>query len=182
MKKEKFEYKYSAPTMEERREIDSIRSQYLPKDKSLTKMDQLRQLDRKVKNTPIIFALTLTLRTKFMFGLYWISIILFLIVDLVSIIHWDVDGLKSEKKETDKMIRGFRDATAITIILSGLGFLAVIFLREINENITQNIYVIIALFCLLAITQLFNRLMIHSNIKHTSKFAKEFYKNNNKEK
>ena len=130
----------------------------------------------------IIFALTLTLRTKFMFGLYWISIILFLIVDLVSIIHWDVDGLKSEKKETDKMLRGFRDATAITIILSGLGFLAVIFLREINENITQNIYVIIALFCLLAITQLFNRLMIHTNIQHTSKYPKEFYKNNNKEK
>ena len=117
-----------------------------------------------------------------MFGLYWIAIILFLIVDVVSIMHWDVDGLRSEKKETDKMIRGFRDATAITIILSGLGFLAVIFLREINENITQNIYVIIALFCLLAITQLFNRLMIYSNIKHTSKFAKEFYIKNNKEK
>ncbi len=130
----------------------------------------------------IIFALTLILRTNFMFGLYWISIILFLIVDLVSIIHWDVDGLKSEKSESDKIIRGFRDATAVTIILSALGFLAVIFLREINENITQNIYVIIALFCLLAITQLFNRLMIHSNIKSSAKFTKEFYIKNNKEK
>ena len=130
----------------------------------------------------IIFALTLILRTNFMFGLYWISIILFLIVDLVSIIHWDVDGLKSEKSESDKIIRGFRDATAVTIILSALGFLAIIFLREINENITQNIYVIIALFCLLAITQLFNRLMIHSNIKSSAKFTKEFYIKNNKEK
>ena len=130
----------------------------------------------------IIFALTLILRTNFMFGLYWISIILFLIVDLVSIIHWDVDGLKSEKSESDKIIRGFRDATAVTIVLSALGFLAVIFLREINENITQNIYVIIALFCLLAITQLFNRLMIHSNIKSSAKFTKEFYIKNNKEK
>lgn len=130
----------------------------------------------------IIFALTLILRTNFMFGLYWISIILFLIVDLVSIIHWDVDGLKSEKSESDKIIRGFRDATAVTIVLSALGFLAVIFLREINENITQNIYVIIALFCLLAITQLFNRLMIHSNIKSSAKYAKEFYIKNNKEK
>jgi len=56
------------------------------------------------------------------------------------------------------------------------------FLKNINEDITQNIYIIIVLFCLLAITQLFNRLMIHSNIKHTSKFAKEFYIKNNKEK
>ena len=132
--------------------------------------------------TAIIFTLTLILRTNLMYGLYWIAIILFLMVDIVSIMHWDVDGLKSEKNETDKMIRGFRDATAITIILSAFGFLAVIFLREINENITQNIYVISILFCLLAITQLFNRLMIQSNIKHTSKFAKEFYIKNNKEK
>ena len=130
----------------------------------------------------IIFALTLILRTNFMFGLYWISIILFLIVDIISIMHWDVDGLKSEKSESDKIIRGFRDATAVTIILSALGFLAVMFLREINENITKNIYVIIALFCLLAITQLFNRLMIHSNIKSSAKFTKEFYIKNNKEK
>ena len=132
--------------------------------------------------TAIIFTLTLILRTNLMYGLYWISIILFLMVDIVSIMHWDVDGLKSEKSESDKIIRGFRDATAVTIILSALGFLAVMFLREINENMTKNIYVIIALFCLLAITQLFNRLMIHSNIKSSAKFTKEFYIKNNKEK
>jgi len=132
--------------------------------------------------TAIIFTLTLILRTNLMYGLYWIAIILFLIVDIISIMHWDVDGLKSEKSESDKIIRGFRDATAVTIILSALGFLAVIFLREINESITKNTYVIIALFCLLAITQLFNRLMIHSNIKSSAKYSKEFYIKNNKEK
>ena len=52
--------------------------------------------------TAIIFTLTLILRTNLMYGLYWIAIILFLIVDVVSIMHWDVDGLKSEKNETDK--------------------------------------------------------------------------------
>ena len=132
--------------------------------------------------TAIIFTLTLIFRTNLMYGLYWIAIILFLIVDIISIMHWDVDGLKSEKSERDKIIRGFRDATAVTIILSALGFLAVIFLREINESITKNVYVIIALFCLLAITQLFNRLMIHSNIKSSAKYSKEFYIKNNKEK
>ena len=48
----KFEYKYIAPTMEERKEIDSIRRQYLPKDKTITKMDRLRHLDKKVKSIP----------------------------------------------------------------------------------------------------------------------------------
>ena len=132
--------------------------------------------------TTIIFILTLILRTDFMYGLYWIFIILFLIVDVVSIMHWDVDGLKSEKNESDKIIRGFRDATAITIILSAIGFLAVAFLEEIIGNITNNIYILIALFCLLAISQVFNRLMIYSNIKNSAKYAKEFYIKNNKEK
>lgn len=130
----------------------------------------------------IIFALTLILKTNFMYGLYWLFIILFLAVDLISIMHWDVDGLRTEKRESDKIIRGFRDATAMTVILSAFGFLAIIFLETIKKGITKNTYVIIGLFCLLAITQLFNRLMIHANIKETAKFTKEFYKKNNKEK
>ncbi|MBO5096034.1 MAG: hypothetical protein J6B98_04090 [Bacilli bacterium] len=130
----------------------------------------------------VIFALTLILKTNFMYGLYWIFIILFLTVDLISIMHWDVDGLRTEKRESDKIIRGFRDATAMTVILSAFGFIAVIFLETIKKDITKNTYVIIGLFCLLAITQLFNRLMIHANIKETAKFTKEFYKKNNKEK
>ena len=69
MKKEKFEYKYSAPTMEERREIDSIRSQYLPKDKSLTKIDQLRYLDNKVKSIPLIYSLSFGIVGILTFGL-----------------------------------------------------------------------------------------------------------------
>lgn len=66
---EKFKYKYSAPTMEERREIDSIRSQYLPKDKSMTKMERLRQLDRKVKNVPTAFSISLGIVGILTFGL-----------------------------------------------------------------------------------------------------------------
>ena len=41
---EKFEYKYEAPTLEERKEIDSIRQQYLPKNKTVSKMERLREL------------------------------------------------------------------------------------------------------------------------------------------
>ena len=67
--KEKFEYKYSAPTMEERKEIDSIRNRYLPKDKTATKMDKLRYLDNKVKNVPIIYALTFGIVGILTFGL-----------------------------------------------------------------------------------------------------------------
>ena len=36
---EKFEYKYSAPTQRERKEVDSIRSQYLPKEEVMTNIE-----------------------------------------------------------------------------------------------------------------------------------------------
>lgn len=66
---EKFEYKYSAPTMKEREEIDSIRKQYLPKDKSMTKIERLRYLDNKVKSIPVIVSLCLGVVGLLFFGL-----------------------------------------------------------------------------------------------------------------
>ena len=65
---EKFEYKYSAPSIEERKEIDSIRSQYLPKDKSMTKLDRLRYLDNKVRSVPMIISLSLGVIGILLFG------------------------------------------------------------------------------------------------------------------
>lgn len=65
----KFEYKYSVPTVEERDEINSIRNQYLPKDEATLKIETLRKLDNKVKNTPMIFSLTLGICGILIFGL-----------------------------------------------------------------------------------------------------------------
>ena len=65
----KFEYKYSAPTMEERKEIDSIRSQYLPKEQVMTKIERLRYLDNKVKNTPLVWSLSFGIVGALIFGL-----------------------------------------------------------------------------------------------------------------
>ena len=66
---EKFEYKYSAPTQKERNEINNIRNQYMPKDKTKTKLDRLRYLDNKVNTIPMIYGLTLGLIGVLVFGL-----------------------------------------------------------------------------------------------------------------
>lgn len=66
---EKFEYKYSAPTQEERNEIDRIRRQYQPKDETITKMDRLRYLDNKVKAIPMIISLSIGIIGILIFGL-----------------------------------------------------------------------------------------------------------------
>ena len=68
-----FDFKYSAPTEEERKEIASIRKQYAPdeqtKDNKESKLERLRRLDAKVKDTAIIWSLVLGVVGCLVFGL-----------------------------------------------------------------------------------------------------------------
>lgn len=74
-----FNFKYTAPTEEERREIDSIRRQYTPKEKTETKIERLRRLDALVKNTAIIWSLVLGVFGCLIFGL-----------GLTMILEWNI--------------------------------------------------------------------------------------------
>ena len=68
----KFNYKYTAPTEDERREIDSIRRQYTPSDNGETsesKLQRLRRLDALVKNTAVIWSLCFGIVGVLIFGL-----------------------------------------------------------------------------------------------------------------
>lgn len=67
--KEKFEYKYESPTIEEKKEIESIRKQYLPKESCQSKIEQLKELDKKVKNIPTILGLSCGIFGVLLFGL-----------------------------------------------------------------------------------------------------------------
>ena len=52
-----FSYTYSAPTEEERREIVSIRSQYVARSERENKMELLRRLDGRVRRVPLALSL-----------------------------------------------------------------------------------------------------------------------------
>lgn len=64
-----FNFKYTAPTEEERKEIDSIRRQYVPQEHVESKMERLRRLDSLVKNTAIIWSLVLGVVGTLVLGL-----------------------------------------------------------------------------------------------------------------
>lgn len=67
---DKFTYNYSAPTKEERREIQDIRRRYETKENnSESKLEKLRRLDKKVKNLPTILSLCLGIGGTLVFGL-----------------------------------------------------------------------------------------------------------------
>ncbi len=64
-----FNFKYTAPTEEERKEIDSIRSRYAPKPQKEDKLERLRRLDAIVKSVPTVWALVLGVLGTLIFGL-----------------------------------------------------------------------------------------------------------------
>lgn len=66
----KFEFTYSAPTENERREIEEIRKQYQSiKSQTNPKFIRLQKLDRKVKDIPTVVSLILGFVGFAMFGL-----------------------------------------------------------------------------------------------------------------
>lgn len=66
----KFEYSYSAPTEAERKEIESIKRQYVAEEKrEETDMEKLRRLDAKVRNMPTMYALIMGVFGILVFGL-----------------------------------------------------------------------------------------------------------------
>ncbi len=68
MSNNKFNYTYSAPTEQERREIDSIRRQYEPQSDKDTKLHKLRRLDNKVKSIPQVISLCIGVLGLLVFG------------------------------------------------------------------------------------------------------------------
>ena len=67
MAENKFRYTYSAPTEEERREIDGIRRAYRPEEEK-TGLDKLRALDKKVRRPAALSAAILGVVGGLTFG------------------------------------------------------------------------------------------------------------------
>lgn len=65
----KFEFTYTAPTERERKEVESLRKEYLPAEESTDKLMRLRKLDERVKTPPQILALSLGIVGTLIFGL-----------------------------------------------------------------------------------------------------------------
>lgn len=86
MDNKEFRYTYTAPNEEERREIASIRRQYLSKEEAMTPVERLRELDARVKNLPMIVGLVLGVIGCLLFGLGMSMILVWDIVALGVIV------------------------------------------------------------------------------------------------
>ena len=67
--KNRFSYSYSAPSDEERREIENIKSRYSERAETKDNLTRLRELDAKVYNLPMAVAISLGVIGILIFGL-----------------------------------------------------------------------------------------------------------------
>ena len=80
MDKDKFNFTYSAPTEQERREIESIKNQYLySRTNTGEKLEELKKLDKRVKNIPTMISLILGIVGTLIFG-----------TGLTMVLEWDI--------------------------------------------------------------------------------------------
>lgn len=122
----------------------------------------------------IILILTLILRNNLVFGLYWIFIVIYFIIDIFNIIHWDYDGLKTDQGKAEEVIGSFRDITTVTIVFSGLFYLIVVFIDNIKVISMNNVYIISIMYILLSVAQLFNHMAINKAQKDTIKLTNKY--------
>lgn len=72
------------------------------------------------------------------------------------------------------MIGSFRDITIVTIVFSGLFYLIVIFLDNIEVITMANIYIVVVMYILLSVAQLFNYLSIKNALKENIKLSEKY--------
>ena len=77
------------------------------------------------------------------------------------------------------MVHTFNDITAVSIVLSGLLYLTVIFCEFFNESIKTNLYVIWIMYVLMSVAVLFNYLAVYNANKETKELVEKTFNKKN---
>ncbi len=116
--KDLFEYTYSAPTEEEKKQIESIRREYSFNEKTLSPFERLKKLNAKVKNTAtavslifgvvgcLVFGTGLTMVLEWQIWLYGIITMLVGIIPmLLAYPAYNLTLSRGKKKYGEEIIK-----------------------------------------------------------------------------
>lgn len=113
-KDNEFKFSFSAPTKNEREEIEDIRKNYLPMSSRNKKLARLKDLDAKVKNIPTIWGLVLGVTGILTFGLgltitlEWSKFIFGACISLIGAVPMAL-AYPVYKKSKDKLTNKYRE-------------------------------------------------------------------------
>ncbi len=124
----------------------------------------------------LVFAiLSVVLKNNFLYAWYWIFVTLMLLFEVLYVWLWSKVGRNVDKHKSSTINRSFNDVTAVSIVLSGLLYLSVLFCEFLDESIKANIYVIWIMYVLLTIAVLFNYLAVYNANKETKELVEKTF-------
>lgn len=126
----------------------------------------------------LVFAiLSVVFKDNILYAWYWLLVTLMLLFEVLYVFIWSKVGRNIDKHKSNTINRSFNDITAVTIVLSGLLYLSVLFCEFLDESIKANIYVIWIMYILLTIAVLFNYLAVYNANKETKELVEKIFNN-----
>lgn len=126
----------------------------------------------------LMFAiLSVVFKNNILYAWYWLLVTLMLLFEVLYVWIWSKVGRNVDKHKSNTINRSFNDITAVTIVLSGLLYLSVLFCEFLDESIKANIYVIWIMYILLTIAVLFNYLAVYNANKETKELVEKTFNN-----
>ena len=126
----------------------------------------------------LVFAiLSVVFKNNFIYAWYWLLVTLMLLFEVLYVWIWSKLGRNVDKHKSSTINRSFNDITTVSIVLSGLLYLSVLFCEFLDESIKSNIYVIWIMYVLLTIAVLFNYLAVYNANKETKELVEKTFNN-----
>ena len=124
----------------------------------------------------LVFAiLSVVFENNFLYAWYWLFVTLMLLFEVLYVWIWSKVGRNVDKHKSSTINRSFNDITTVSIVLSGLLYLSVLFCEFLDESIKSNIYVIWIMYVLLTIAVLFNYLAVYNANKETKELVEKTF-------
>ena len=127
----------------------------------------------------VLAILCATLKNNIFYAWYWILVTLMLLFEVLYVMIWSKVGRNIDKHKSNTINRSFNDITAVSIVLSGLLYLTVIFCEFFNESIKTNLYVIWIMYVLMSVAILFNYLAVYNANKETKELVEKTFNKKN---
>ncbi len=124
----------------------------------------------------LIFAIfSVILKKDLYYDWYWIFVTLMLLFEVLYVLIWSKVGINLDKHKSNTINRSFNDITVVTIVMSGLLYIAVLFYEFLDKSIKTNLFVIWLMYVLLTLAILFNYLAVYSANKETKELVEKTF-------
>lgn len=117
----------------------------------------------------ICFILTLVLKTKIIYSLYWVLVPLLIFLLLLFINSIDKGKLDKDLNKSKQIKQSYSDMTTVATVFYGIVYLIIEFFGSMNTGLKENNYLIIGFFIITIIYELFIYLSINKTSKEISK-------------